>query len=63
MMFPGKNKLILSKEAMQQVLQDALNMTRDLAEPTIRVTDVSSPYSWQFEIELTTDTEAEHVES
>lgn len=64
MIFAGKNKLVLTQEAMCRALEDSINGAMRDGEDYIRVVEVSHQYNWSdFEITITTDLpEGAHVE-
>lgn len=65
MLLPGENRLVLTREAVCRMIEDALNAPMQDGEDYIRVTDVDySSYRQCFEFCITTDTkEANCVES
>lgn len=64
MILQGKNKLVLTQEAMCRALEDAINAAIKDGEDYIRVVEISHQYNWSdFEITITTDIpEVAHVE-
>ena len=56
MNFPGDNTLTLSREAVMQAIEGALNSARKDGEDYIRVTGLRNTYSHgPWEVSITTD--------
>lgn len=56
MNFPGDNTIKLTRDALMQAIEGALNAARKDGEDYIRVTALSSSYSYgPWEVSITTD--------